>query len=91
MAGVNPALGLDLLEHMRQLRDERRLTFLLIEHDMDVVMTVSERVIVMNEGHVIADGAPDAVRADRDVIDAYLGAHVGDEPTAVAEATDAAQ
>ena len=87
MAGVNPALGLQLLEHMRELRDGMGITFLLIEHDMEVVMTVSERVIVMNEGCVIADGAPDVVRNDSRVIDAYLGLHRGDERT-VAKATE---
>jgi neutral amino acid transport system ATP-binding protein len=74
MAGVNPTLGLQLLDHMRTLREERGTTFLLIEHDMEVVMTVSERVIVMNEGRVIAVGPPDAVRSDQAVVDAYLGA-----------------
>jgi branched-chain amino acid transport system ATP-binding protein len=73
MAGVNPSLGVQLLEHMRALRADLGMTFLLIEHDMEVVMTVSERVIVMNEGRVIADGTPEHVRTNQDVIDAYLG------------------
>ena len=73
MAGVNPSLGLRLLDHMQALRQERGTTFLLIEHDMEVVMTVSERVVVMNGGYVIADGSPDEVRRDEAVIDAYLG------------------
>jgi neutral amino acid transport system ATP-binding protein len=75
MAGVNPALGLELLDHMQKLRDEEGLTFLFIEHDMEVVMNVSERVVVMNEGHVIADGPPGEVRQNEQVVDAYLGAH----------------
>jgi neutral amino acid transport system ATP-binding protein len=81
MAGINPTLGARLLEHMHQLRDERGMTFLFIEHDMDVVMGQSDRVIVMAEGKVIATGTPEEVRRDRRVIDAYLGggAAVGSE------------
>jgi branched-chain amino acid transport system ATP-binding protein len=76
-AGVNPSTGLELLRHMQALRGDLGVTFLLIEHDMEVVMTVSDRVIVLNEGVVIAEGAPDAVRRDPAVVDAYLGAHAG--------------
>lgn len=73
MAGVNPTLGRRLLEHMRRLRDELGVTFLYVEHDMDVVMTHSERVVVMAEGRVIADGTPAEIRRHQGVIDAYLG------------------
>jgi len=73
MAGINPTLGRRLLDHIHELRDERGVTILFIEHDMDVVMGHAERVIVMAEGRVIATGAPEEVRSDRRVIDAYLG------------------
>ena len=56
MAGINPTLGARLLEHMHQLRAERGMTFLFIEHDMEVVMGQSDKVIVMAEGRVIAAG-----------------------------------
>jgi ABC-type branched-subunit amino acid transport system ATPase component len=81
-AGVNPTLARQLLEYMLELRRDTGMTFLLIEHDMEVVMNVSDRVIVMSEGRVIAEGTPDAVRRNAAVIDAYLGTHVGgaDEP-----------
>jgi neutral amino acid transport system ATP-binding protein len=72
-AGVNPTLARQLLRHMMQMRDDVGTTFLLIEHDMEIVMTVSDRVVVMSEGRVIADGPPDAVRRKPAVLDAYLG------------------
>jgi neutral amino acid transport system ATP-binding protein len=75
MAGVSPPLALQLLDHMRALRDELGLTFLLIDHDLEVVMSVSDHVIVMNEGRVIAAGTPAEVRANPLVVDAYLGTH----------------
>jgi neutral amino acid transport system ATP-binding protein len=73
MAGINPTLGRQLLDHMQSLRREVGVTFLFVEHDMEVVMNHSDRVIVMAEGRVITDGTPDEVRADKRVIDAYLG------------------
>jgi ABC-type branched-subunit amino acid transport system ATPase component len=73
MAGINPTLGKRLLDHMRRLRREQGMTFLFIEHDMEVVMNHSDRVIVMAGGRVIAEGEPHQVREDPDVVDAYLG------------------
>jgi branched-chain amino acid transport system ATP-binding protein len=73
MAGINPTLGARLLAHMRRLREERGMTILFIEHDMEVVMGHADTVVVMAEGQVIATGAPEEVRADQRVIDAYLG------------------
>ncbi len=74
MAGVNPTLGRRLLDYLLRLREERGLTVLFVEHDMDVVMDVSDEVIVMAAGRVIAVGPPASVRSDQQVIDAYLGA-----------------
>jgi branched-chain amino acid transport system ATP-binding protein len=74
MAGVNPALKQSLLGHVKSLRDEGR-TVLFVEHDMDMVRDISDWVIVMAQGQVIAEGPPDAVMADQRVIDAYLGSH----------------
>jgi ABC-type branched-subunit amino acid transport system ATPase component len=81
MAGINPVLGRRLLDHMQELRAKRGITFLFIEHDMEVVMRHADRVIVMAEGRVIADGKPEEVRKDKHVIDAYLGggAAVGEQ------------
>jgi branched-chain amino acid transport system ATP-binding protein len=74
MAGVNPTLGHRLLDYLGRLREERGLTVLFVEHDMHVVMGVSDEVIVMAQGRVIAHGSPDQIRRDPAVIDAYLGA-----------------
>ena len=80
MAGINPTLGRRLLDHMQRLRAEEGVTFLFIEHDMEVVMNHSDRVIVMADGAVIAHGEPHEVRADKAVIDAYLGGGPDGEP-----------
>ena len=74
MAGVNPTLGRRLLRYLDTLRDERGLTVLFVEHDMDVVMGVSDEVVVMADGKVVVQATPEEVQADQRVIDAYLGA-----------------
>jgi ABC-type branched-subunit amino acid transport system ATPase component len=75
LAGVNPTLEEKLLERIHDLRDRGR-TFLLVEHDMDVIMEHCEHVIVMHQGKVLAQGAPEAVRNDDQVVEAYLGGDI---------------
>ncbi len=76
MAGVNPVLKQSLNQHIRGLRDEG-LTVLFVEHDMDMVHDISDWVIVMAEGRIIAEGTPDQISSNPAVIDAYLGSHQG--------------
>ncbi len=76
MAGVNPALKQSLNQHVRGLRD-LGMTVLFVEHDMDMVHDISDWVIVMAEGQVIAEGTPNDISSNPAVIDAYLGAHQG--------------
>lgn len=74
MAGVNPALKQSLLQHIKVLRDEGR-TVLFVEHDMDMVREISDWIIVMAQGEVIAEGTFEDVGANFAVVDAYLGSH----------------
>jgi branched-chain amino acid transport system ATP-binding protein len=78
MAGVNPALTQSLLDHITGLRDEG-MSVVFVEHDMDVVMQVSDWVVCMAEGSVIAEGPPDTVGTNPAVIEAYLGRERGRE------------
>jgi len=72
-AGVNPTLMKRLTDNIEHLRSERGITFLLIEHDMDLVMRLCDPVIVMSEGTRLMEGKPDEVRTDPRVLEAYLG------------------
>ncbi len=72
-AGMNPQESDELTAFMRKLRDDLDLTILLIEHDMHVVMGVSERITVLDYGEKIAEGTPEEIRANPRVIEAYLG------------------
>ena len=71
-AGVNPALTESLLEHIRNLNAEG-VTIVFVEHNMDVVMDISDWVVVMAQGRILTEGAPEEVVANEEVIDAYLG------------------
>ncbi len=74
MAGVNPALTESLLAHVKSLRDQG-MTVVVVEHDMDVIWDVSDWVVVMAQGAVIAESTPEALADNAVVVDAYLGSH----------------
>jgi branched-chain amino acid transport system ATP-binding protein len=72
-AGMNPRERVQVLEQIRRLAGERGATFLLVEHDMDVVFSLAQRIVVMHQGRVLADGMPEAIQQDSQVRNVYLG------------------
>ncbi|MDH6233944.1 branched-chain amino acid transport system ATP-binding protein [Mesorhizobium soli] len=71
--GMNPEETRRMMEHVRRVRDERDITIMLVEHDMQAVMGLCDRITVMNFGQLLTEGAPEEVRTDPRVIEAYLG------------------
>ena len=72
-SGVNPTLANKLLNHIKELRDHHDMTFLVIEHDMHIIMRLCDYIYVISKGKVIASGVPAEVHRDKRVLDAYLG------------------
>jgi branched-chain amino acid transport system ATP-binding protein len=75
-AGMNPFERAKILQNIRNLSSEGQVTFVIIEHDMDVVLSLSERVIVLHRGDIIGDGTPEQVKANPEVREVYLGEEV---------------
>jgi len=85
-AGMNPNESKDAMELFRKVRDERGVTVVLIEHDMKVVMGISEHITVLNFGQTIAEGTPKQIQSNEKVVEAYLGRHAAGAASAEGDA-----
>jgi len=72
-AGMNPVERVKILENIRRLSREQRSTFVIVEHDMDIVFSLSDRIIVLHRGQILADGKPEEIKQNEDVRKVYLG------------------
>jgi len=75
-SGMNPIERVKVLELVKKLAAERKTTFIIVEHDMDIVFSLSDWIVVMNRGEVLAEGRPDEIRANREVREIYLGEEI---------------
>lgn len=74
MAGINPKLTHKLLNQIRRLRDEQGLSFLIVEHDIDLIMSISDKIVAMHNGRILSRGTPEKVQENDELLEAYLGA-----------------
>jgi branched-chain amino acid transport system ATP-binding protein len=75
-AGMNPVERVKVLENIRRLAQEIQSTFVIVEHDMDIVFSLSDRIVVLHRGQILADGAPEAIKKNEDVRKVYLGEEI---------------
>jgi branched-chain amino acid transport system ATP-binding protein len=75
-SGMNPIERIKVLELVKKLSAERKTTFAIVEHDMDVVFSLSDWIVVMNRGEILAQGKPDDIRNNQEVRDIYLGEEI---------------
>lgn len=75
-AGMNPVERVRVLENIRRLSVEKESTFVIVEHDMDIVFSLSDRIVVLHRGQILADGTPEEIRQNEDVRKVYLGEEV---------------
>jgi len=75
-SGMNPAEGARVMELIKRLAAEEKVTFIVVEHDMDVVFSLSNWIVVMNKGKILAEGAPEQIRQNKEVREVYLGEEV---------------
>jgi branched-chain amino acid transport system ATP-binding protein len=75
-AGMNPVERVKVLENIRRLSKEKHSTFVIVEHDMDIVFSLSDRIIVLHRGQILADGKPDEIKQNEDVRKVYLGEEI---------------